>query len=182
MNRKEKVCDKVSSLARNNEDSKQFVMPSSAILTTQILNMELMNVENKVTQLNCCKKDLDLLKNKFRESQHKRKREASQIMNKGFREINGSQNSLDLHFKNKPQIVPEQEPSIEEKVPATFQKLGGKNDDAQKFQVYLSAECNICSRVENICDKNQGINTEAMKPLSIKPKEYASIFKTKNVN
>ncbi|CAI2365701.1 unnamed protein product [Moneuplotes crassus] len=86
MNRKEKVCDKVSSLARNNEDAKQFVMPSSAILTTQILNMELMNVENKVSQLNCCKKDLDLLKNKFRESQHKRKRGASQIMNKGFQE------------------------------------------------------------------------------------------------
>ncbi|CAI2358754.1 unnamed protein product [Moneuplotes crassus] len=182
VNRKEKVSGKASHLAKNNDDVQKV---RDAILSSiDNSNTEYGAYERrKLRFLNSIdeNKDLDLLKNKFRESQHKRKEKSHKNEGGILEKCMAVKNSLDLHFKNKPQMVPEQEPSIEEKVPATLRKFGGKNDSVQKVQVYLSTECNIDSSVDNIRDKKQENNTEAMKPLSIRPKEHASLFKSKNI-
>ncbi|CAI2359294.1 unnamed protein product [Moneuplotes crassus] len=124
-------------------------------------------------------KDQDLLKKKFRDSQSKQKDKGLKNTGDLLEKCIAVQNSLNLHLTHKAQSNSEKESDMELRIPTGIRKIGCKADTVQKVQVYLSSHYNINSSTENINNKKESNNTEAMKPLSIKPKEHASLFKSK---
>mmetsp|Transcript_26957 Transcript_26957/g.23801 ORF Transcript_26957/g.23801 Transcript_26957/m.23801 type:complete len:156 (+) Transcript_26957:289-756(+) len=77
--------------------------------------------------------------------------------------------------------IPYKESRYTNKLNSGFKnKASGKIEPIQKVEVFLSSNDNTGYCNENIFESKNSI-TEAMKPLTIKPKDHASLFKSKPV-
>ena len=75
---------------------------------------------------------------------------------------------------------PNKDTNLMSKLSSALKKWGGKKEPIHKIQVYLSSSEVMDNSIEsNKEKKNMSVKTEALRPLIIKPKDNALLFKNK---